>query len=330
MVEGERRCTARARLAAVIGAEGRSGATRPCWSGCDPGRGPAAKQSDFGLVLGPTVVTPDELDPASVGFRLRDDGREAAGVPLPLLLGGARALAARRTTLRPGDIIVGPPVASTASTGAARGRAGGRHPRSSVRDAPGPRLGRDGHRARHPPHDDRAVRRPPGVPEMERRIGRELTLNEVIGIEMATISTPIGEVVDWLLDSVSVRPGFAELVSAHDPLIVSAGFRELIEPVLAREGVVARLVANTLLPARTGGGQRSSSGTPARSAASPASASRSPTMARSSTSATASPTAAPRSRPIASSPATASPAGSTSRVRRMRASTTCTTCGWPS
>ena len=87
---------------------------------------------------------------------------------------------------------------------------------------------------------------------MERRIGRELTLNEVIGIEMATISTPIGEVVDWLLDSVTVRPGFAELVSAHEPLIVSAGFRELIEPVLAREGVVARLVANTLLPGPDG------------------------------------------------------------------------------
>jgi 2-hydroxy-3-keto-5-methylthiopentenyl-1-phosphate phosphatase len=88
--------------------------------------------------------------------------------------------------------------------------------------------------------------------EMERRIGRELTLNEVIGIEMATISTPIGEVVDWLLDTVTVRPGFAELVSAYEPLIVSAGFRELIEPVLAREGVVAPLVANTLLPGPDG------------------------------------------------------------------------------
>jgi 2-hydroxy-3-keto-5-methylthiopentenyl-1-phosphate phosphatase len=88
--------------------------------------------------------------------------------------------------------------------------------------------------------------------EMERRIGRELTLNEVIGIEMATISAPIGEVVDWLLDAVTVRPGLAELVAAHDPLIVSAGFRELIEPVLAREGVVAPLVANTLRPGPDG------------------------------------------------------------------------------
>jgi 2-hydroxy-3-keto-5-methylthiopentenyl-1-phosphate phosphatase len=41
-----------------------------------------------------------------------------------------------------------------------------------------------------------------------------------------------------------MRAGFAELVAAHDPLIVSAGFHELIEPILAREGVAARVVAN--------------------------------------------------------------------------------------
>ncbi len=43
-----------------------------------------------------------------------------------------------------------------------------------------------------------------------------------------------------------------ELVAAYDPLIVSAGFRELIEPVLEREGVAAEVVANGLDPAPGG------------------------------------------------------------------------------
>ena len=88
--------------------------------------------------------------------------------------------------------------------------------------------------------------------DMERQIGRQLTLNEVIRIEMATITAPFDEVLAWLLDTVTVRPGLPELVAAHDPLIVSAGFVELIEPVLAREGVEARVVANRLVPGGDG------------------------------------------------------------------------------
>ena len=49
-----------------------------------------------------------------------------------------------------------------------------------------------------------------------------------------------------------MRPGLPELVAAHDPLIISAGFRELIEPVLAREGVVASVVANRIEPSPAG------------------------------------------------------------------------------
>jgi 2-hydroxy-3-keto-5-methylthiopentenyl-1-phosphate phosphatase len=78
----------------------------------------------------------------------------------------------------------------------------------------------------------------------EDEIGRRLTLREVIALEMATVRAPLDTVVDWLLGTVRVRPGFAELVARHDPLIVSAGFHELIEPVLAREGVRARVVAH--------------------------------------------------------------------------------------
>ena len=69
-------------------------------------------------------------------------------------------------------------------------------------------------------------------------------LGEVIAAEMATIRAPLQVVVDWLVERVQVRAGYCELVEAHDPLVVSAGFHELIEPVLVREGVEARVVAN--------------------------------------------------------------------------------------
>ena len=81
---------------------------------------------------------------------------------------------------------------------------------------------------------------------MEAEIGRRLTLNEVIGVEMATITAPREEVVSWLLEHARVRDGFAALAARHDPLIVSAGFHELIQPVLAREGVAARVIANRI------------------------------------------------------------------------------------
>jgi 2-hydroxy-3-keto-5-methylthiopentenyl-1-phosphate phosphatase len=83
---------------------------------------------------------------------------------------------------------------------------------------------------------------------MEAEIGRRLTLREVIAVEMATIAVPIEDVVAFLLDTVSLRAGFAELVAQRDPLVVSMGFHELIEPLLARDGIAARVVANRLDP----------------------------------------------------------------------------------
>ena len=65
-------------------------------------------------------------------------------------------------------------------------------------------------------------------------------MHEVIAVEMETITAPLEEVTSYLVEHVPVREGFRELVERHDPLIVSAGFVELIEPVLAREGVRAR------------------------------------------------------------------------------------------
>jgi len=89
-----------------------------------------------------------------------------------------------------------------------------------------------------------------GDPEVyrstEERLGRRLTLHEVIAVEMETITAPLEEVVAHLVEHVAVRPGFRELVERFDPLIVSAGFHELIEPILAREGLRTRVLANSI------------------------------------------------------------------------------------
>ena len=43
-------------------------------------------------------------------------------------------------------------------------------------------------------------------------------------------------------------PGFGEFARRHDPLVVSSGFHELIEPLLEREGLELDVVANRLDP----------------------------------------------------------------------------------
>jgi 2-hydroxy-3-keto-5-methylthiopentenyl-1-phosphate phosphatase len=82
----------------------------------------------------------------------------------------------------------------------------------------------------------------------EEDLGRRLTLHEVISLEFETVNAPLPEVVAWVVENVRVRDGFRELVERFRPLIVSSGFHELIEPVLAREGVEAELLANRLDP----------------------------------------------------------------------------------
>lgn len=102
--------TACARIAAVIGAGGAIGGFSALLEWQDAAEQPAAKQSDFGIVLGPAVVTPDEIEPASAVCQLRGEGRDDAGVSAPFSWPEAISLAARRTVLRPGDVIAGPPV----------------------------------------------------------------------------------------------------------------------------------------------------------------------------------------------------------------------------
>ena len=80
----------------------------------------------------------------------------------------------------------------------------------------------------------------------EAKLGRELTLHEVIAGEFRTVRTPLGEVAAWVRDNIRLRRGFRELAERHAPLIVSSGFRELIEPVLDREGLDLEIRANRL------------------------------------------------------------------------------------
>jgi len=82
----------------------------------------------------------------------------------------------------------------------------------------------------------------------EGRLGLELTLNEVIALEFESVRAPLDEVVRWMRGNVRVRPGFAQFVDACEPLVVSSGFHELIEPILDREGIELEVVANRLDP----------------------------------------------------------------------------------
>lgn len=88
--------------------------------------------------------------------------------------------------------------------------------------------------------------------EAEERLGRTLTLHEVIALEFETVRAPLPEVVEWLRENVRVRAGFAEIVERRRPLVVSSGFHELIEPVLEREGIGVELRANRLDPRADG------------------------------------------------------------------------------
>ena len=89
-----------------------------------------------------------------------------------------------------------------------------------------------------------------GDPEIyarvEAELGRTLTLDQVIAEEFKTVTAPLREVADWLVEHARIRPGFAELARRHRPLVVSSGFHELIEPLLEREGLLnaVELLAN--------------------------------------------------------------------------------------
>jgi 2-keto-4-pentenoate hydratase/2-oxohepta-3-ene-1,7-dioic acid hydratase in catechol pathway len=96
------------RLAAVIGAEGAFGGFS-LYAEWRAQRQVPPKDRDFCSVLGPVVVTTDELEGARFDVSVRVDGDERFADSL----GGmdwesARRLAAEGTELRPGDLLVSP------------------------------------------------------------------------------------------------------------------------------------------------------------------------------------------------------------------------------
>ena len=82
----------------------------------------------------------------------------------------------------------------------------------------------------------------------ESRLGRELTLHEVIAGEFRSVRAPLPEVVDWVRDHARLRAGFGDFARRYRPLVVSSGFHELIRPVLEREGLELAVRANRLDP----------------------------------------------------------------------------------
>jgi len=79
-------------------------------------------------------------------------------------------------------------------------------------------------------------------------LGEGLTHDELLALEFATVTAPYDEVREFVVANARVRPGFHELVERYDPLVISGTFNELIEPVLEREGVSVRLLANRVEP----------------------------------------------------------------------------------
>jgi 2-hydroxy-3-keto-5-methylthiopentenyl-1-phosphate phosphatase len=88
--------------------------------------------------------------------------------------------------------------------------------------------------------------------EHEARLGRDLTLREVIAGEFRSVRAPLPTVVEWIRANARLRPGFAQFAREYRPLVVSSGFHELITPVLDREGLDLDVRANRLDPRADG------------------------------------------------------------------------------
>jgi 2-hydroxy-3-keto-5-methylthiopentenyl-1-phosphate phosphatase len=92
----------------------------------------------------------------------------------------------------------------------------------------------------------------------ERLDAGTLTLHEVLKREFEPVRAPLADVVSWVLEHATVRPGFAALVQharerSWRVVVLSSGFRELIEPVLEREGLDdLELISNSVDPDPSG------------------------------------------------------------------------------
>lgn len=85
---------------------------------------------------------------------------------------------------------------------------------------------------------------PPGVYDHAENglSGRRMTLREVLRYEFEPIRGDHDAIIAETVEATTVRPGFARFVDAaraagNRVVVVSSGFRDVISPVLAREGV---------------------------------------------------------------------------------------------
>jgi len=72
----------------------------------------------------------------------------------------------------------------------------------------------------------------------------EIRLHEELRRDAEGIKAPLEEVQAWLVENTDLRPGFREFAERFRPVIVSSNFRQLIEPVLAAEGLELEVRAN--------------------------------------------------------------------------------------
>lgn len=94
---------------------------------------------------------------------------------------------------------------------------------------------------------------PAAFEAVEGRLGRrEMTLRDVLATEFGAITVGLDAVVEAALE-IPFRPGFTGFLDAAERqgatvVLLSSGFRELIEPMLARDGLEGRvpLVANRI------------------------------------------------------------------------------------
>jgi hypothetical protein len=100
---------AQPRLAAIIGEPGMIGGLTAFLDLRAPGLSPP-KDRDFGLALGPLVVTIDELAGAPDELTLEVDGHERVRGSGQTDWDAALALAAENTVVRTGDVLAGPAI----------------------------------------------------------------------------------------------------------------------------------------------------------------------------------------------------------------------------
>jgi 2-hydroxy-3-keto-5-methylthiopentenyl-1-phosphate phosphatase len=84
-----------------------------------------------------------------------------------------------------------------------------------------------------------------------------MTLNEVIAYEFGHVTSTLAEVLDLVRERIVLRPGLPELVDFCrerfvDAVVLSSGFHEVIEPVLAWNGVSLPVIAHSVSFGRDG------------------------------------------------------------------------------